>query len=41
MTKPELLALARRLDVPGRSGMSRDELEKAVTAARRGSRRAA
>ncbi|GIH18445.1 non-homologous end joining protein Ku [Rugosimonospora africana] len=41
MTKPDLQALARRLQVPGRSGMDRAELEKAVTAAQRRSRRAA
>lgn len=41
MSKPDLLVLARELQVPGRSGMNRAELEKAVTAAGRRSRRAA
>jgi DNA end-binding protein Ku len=39
-SKADLLRLARELDVAGRSGMSRDELAKAVRQARTGARRA-
>jgi DNA end-binding protein Ku len=35
LTKAELASLARELDVPGRSSMTRPQLEKAVTAAQR------
>ncbi|NUT33802.1 MAG: Ku protein [Hamadaea sp.] len=41
MSKTDLLALARELDVPGRSSMTRDELEKAVAKARKPKKRAA
>jgi hypothetical protein len=35
MSRTDLLALARKLDVPGRSGMTRADLEKAVDRASR------
>jgi DNA end-binding protein Ku len=41
MTKDQLSGLAARLDVEGRSKMTRDELEAAVRRAQRGSRRKA
>ncbi|WP_345636198.1 non-homologous end joining protein Ku [Rugosimonospora acidiphila] len=41
MSKSELVALARELDVPGRSGMNREQLERAVIGAGKRSRRAA
>ena len=39
-TKKELYELAQELDLPGRSGMGRDELEQAVRAARTSGRKA-
>jgi len=41
LTKTDLAALARELDIAGRSSMSRKELEKAIAAARRPQRKAA
>jgi DNA end-binding protein Ku len=40
-SKAELTALARKLDVPGRSSMNRDELERAVAEASAGTERKA
>jgi DNA end-binding protein Ku len=41
MTKTDLVTLARKLNVPGRSTMTREQLQRAVTAAQKRSRRAA